>query len=256
VQEEIRPGSGYEDIVGDSPALNRVLALSKRLASSNSPVLITGEPGSGKESIARAIHRVSPRRNESFVKVHCVMTGADLERELFGYDKGAFEGATHEKTGRLELANKGTLYLDEIARFPLDGQPKLLPVLQRGESERLGSTRTIRVNVRLIAATRQDLEKWVAENRFHADLYHQLSASLIQVPPLREKLEDIPPLVRYFVQKFARRMNKRIETIPPETIDALLNHQWPGNVRQLENFIERSVILTHGSKLEAPLSEL
>ena len=160
MQEEIRPGSGSEEIVGDSPALNRVLAFAKRVASNDVPVLITGEPGSGKESVARAIHRVSPRRTESFVKVHCAMTGAGLESELFGYEKGAFDGASHDKTGRLELANKGTLFLDEIAKFPLDRQPKLLRVLQRGEVERLGSTRTIRVNVRLIAATRHDLKKW------------------------------------------------------------------------------------------------
>ena len=251
MQEEIRPGSGSEEIVGDSPALNRVLAFAKRVASNDVPVLITGEPGSGKESVARAIHRVSPRRTESFVKVRCAMTGAGLESELFGYEKGAFDGASHDKTGRLELANKGTLFLDEIAKFPLDRQPKLLRVLQRGEVERLGSTRTIRVNVRLIAATRHDLKKVVAENRFREDLYHQFSTSLIQVPPLRERREDIPPLVHYFVQKFARRMNKHIESIPPETMDAMLDYHWPGNVRQLENFIERSVILTEGSSLRA-----
>ena len=215
--------------------------------------MIAGEPGSGKESVARAIHRVSARRNESFVKVHCAIAGAELEGELFGYEKGAFDGTTHEKTGWLELANKGTLFLDEIAKLPLDLQPK---VLQRGEVERLGSTRTIRVNVRLIAATRHDLKKVVAENRLCEDLYHQFSTSLIQVPPLRERREDIPPLVHYFMQKFARRMNKHIESIPPETMDALLNHHWPGNVRQLENFIERSVILAEGSTLRAPLSEL
>jgi formate hydrogenlyase transcriptional activator len=190
------------------------------------------------------------------VEVHCGIAGAGLESELFGCEKGAFDGATHEKTGRLELANKETLFLDEIAEFPLDLQPKLLRVLQRGEVERLGSMGTIRVNVRLVAATRHDLKKVVAENRFREDLYHQFSTSVIQVPPLRERREDIPPLVHYFVQKFARRMNKHIESIPPETIDALLNHHWPGNVRQLENFIERSVILTQGSTLQALLSEL
>ena len=256
MQEEIRPGYGSEEIVGDSPALNRVLAFAKRVASSDAPVLITGEPGSGKESVARAIHRVSARRNESFVKVNYAITGTELEGELFGYEKGAFDGATHEKTGRLELANKGTLFLDEITKFPLDLQPKLLRALKRGEFERLGSTRTTRVNVRLIAATRQDPGKLVAENRFREDLYHQFSASLIQVPALRERREDIPALVHYFVQKFARRMNKHVESIPPETMDAMLNYHWPGNVRQLENFIERSVILTEGSTLRAPLSEL
>ena len=256
MQEEIRPGSGSEEIVGESPALKQVLAQAKKLALSDTTVLLVGAAGSGKESVARAIHRVSARRNESFVKVHCAIPGAKLEGELFGYEKGAFDGTTHEKTGRLELANKGTLFLDEITKFPLDLQPKLLRALKRGEFERLGSTRTIRVNVRLIAATRQDPGKLVAENRFREDLYHQFSASLIQVPPLRERREDIPPLVHYFVQKFARRMNKHIESIPPETMDAMLNYHWPGNVRQLENFIERSVILTEGSTLRAPLSEL
>src|SRR5438876_8138750 len=223
VQEKIRPGSGSEEIVGESPALKQVLAQAKKLALSDTTVLLVGAAGSGKESVARAIHRVSARRNESFVKVHCAIPGAKLEGELFGYQKGAFDGTTHEK---------------------------------QGEFERLGSTRTIRVNVRLIAATRQDPGKLVAENRFREDLYHQFSASLIQVPPLRERREDIPPLVHYFVQKFARRMNKHIESIPPETMDAMLNYHWPGNVRQLENFIERSVILTEGSTLRAPLSEL
>ena len=256
MQKEIRPGAGSEKIIGQSPALKQVLAQAKKLALIDTTVLLVGAAGSGKESIARAIHRVSARRNESFVKVNCAITGAELESELFGYEKGAFDGARHEKTGRLELANKGTLFLDEITKFPLDLQPKLLRALKRGEFERLGSTRTIRVNVRLIAATRQDLGKWVAENRFREDLYHQFSASLILVPQLCERREDIPPLVHYFVQKFARRMNKHIESIPPETMDALLNHHWPGNVRQLENFIERSVILTEGSTLRAPLSEL
>ncbi|HEV2732256.1 MAG TPA: sigma-54 dependent transcriptional regulator [Terriglobales bacterium] len=256
MQEEVDLNLGSEEIIGESPALNRVLALAKKVARSDTPVLIAGEPGSGKESVARAIHRVSSRRNESFVKVNCATTGAGLESELFGYEKGASNGAAHEKTGRLELADKGTLFLDEVAQFPLDLQPKLLRVLKRGEFERQGGARTSRVNVRLIASTRQDLKKWVAENRFREDLYDQLKAALIQVPPLRERREDILMLARYFVQKFARRMNNHIESIPPEAMDALLNHHWPGNVRQLESFIERSVILTEGSTLRAPLSEL
>ena len=274
--EGVWPESGQEQIVGQSPALKQVLALAERLAPSDAAVLIAGEPGSGKESIARAIHRLSARR--SFVKIRCVTTaGRLLERELFGYGKGAFDAAisknswgartafrlrwgnpplSSDSTGRLELANKGTLFLDELAQLPLDLQPKLIRVLKRGEFEPLGSTRTIRVNVRLIAATRYDLKNRVAENRLRQDLHDQFNTSSIHIPPLRERREDIPLLVRYFVQKLTHRMNKQIGTIPPQTMEALLNYDWPGNVRQLENFIERSVILTDGSILQAPLAEL
>ena len=279
--EGVWPESGQEEIVGKSPALKQVLASAERLAPSDAAVLIAGEPGSGKESIARAIHRLSARRNESFVTIHCVTTaGQLLERELFGYGKGAFDAAisknswgawgartafrlrwgnhpqSPDSTGRLELANKGTLFLDELAQLPLDLQPKLVRVLKRGEFEPLGSTRTIRVNVRLIAATRYDLKNRVAEDRLRRDLHDQFNTSSIHIPPLRERREDIPSLVRYFMQKFTHRMNKQIGTIPPETMEALLNYDWPGNVRQLENFIERSVILTDGSILQAPLAEL
>ena len=275
--EGVWPESGHEEIVGKSPALKQVLASAERLALSDAAVLIAGEPGSGKESIARAMHRLSARRNKSFVKIHCVATaGQLLERELFGFGKGAFDAAisknhwgatafrlrwgnhplSPDSTSRLELANKGTLFLDELAQLPLDLQPKLVRVLKRGEFEPLGSTRTIRVNVRLIAATRYDLNNRVAENRLRQDLHDQFNASSIHIPPLRERREDIPLLVGYFVQKLMRRMNKQIGTIPPQTMEALLNYDWPGNVRQLENFIERSVILTDGSVLQAPLAEL
>jgi formate hydrogenlyase transcriptional activator len=272
------PDSGQEEIVGKSPALKQVLESAERLAPSDAPVLIAGEPGSGKELIARAIHRLSARRNERFVKIHCVTTaGRLLERELFGYGKGAFDAAiskncwgartafrlrwgnpplSPDSTSRLELADKGTLFLDELARLPLDLQPRMVRVLKSGEFEPLGNTHTIRVNVRLIAATRHDLKKWVAENRLHQDLHDRFNTSSIDIPSLRERREDIPLLVGYFVQKFTYRKNKQIETIPPETMEALLNYDWPGNVRQLENFIERSVILTDGSILQAPLAEL
>jgi formate hydrogenlyase transcriptional activator len=278
VPEGVWPESGQEEIVGKSPALKQVLASAERLALSDDAVLIAGEPGSGKESIARAMHRLSARRNESFVKIHCVTTaGQLLERELFGYGRGAFDAAisknhwgawtafrlrwgnhplSPDSTGRLKLANKGTLFLDELAQLPLDLQPKLVRVLKRGEFEPLGSTRTIRVNVRLIAATRYDLKNRVAENRLRQDLHDEFNTSSIHIPPLRERREDIPLLVRYFVQKLTHRMNKQIWTIPPQTMEALLNYDWPGNVRQLENFIERSVILTDGSILQAPLAEL
>ena len=245
-----------EEIVGDSPALKQVLATAKRLAASDAAVLITGEPGSGKESIARAIHRMSARRNESFVKIHgATLRGDQLERDLFGYEKGAFDDAISDKAGWLEEADKGTLFLDEIARIPLDLQSKLACVLKRGQFERLGNVCTIRVNMRLIVATKQDPEK-IAEDRLHHDLYDQFKTSSIQIPPLRQRREDIPLLVRYFVQKFTRRMNKRIATVPSETIETLLNYDWPGNVRQLESFIERSVIVTDGPILQAPVTEL
>lgn len=259
-----------EEIIGESAALNQMLAFAKQLAASDAPVLIAGERGSGKELLARIIHRLSPRKYKSFVKVDCVTTATELlDRELFGFEKGAFDGAISNKLGSLELADRGTLFVNEIARFPLDLQPKLVRVLKRGEFEPLGTTRIVRVDVRLIAATRRppksrsgmdapsrDLERWIAGDRLQPDLYDQFSQYCIQIPPLRERREDIPLLVRHFVEKFSRRMNKDIETIEPGTMDALLNHDWPGNVRQLENFIQRSVILTVGSKLHAAVDDL
>jgi len=203
------------------------------------------------------MHRASRRRNKSFVQVDCVTTAPELlERELFGFEKGAFDGAVSNKIAGLETADKGTLFLNEIARFPLDLQPKLVHLLERGEFERLGTSRTLRVNVRLIAATRHDVAKWIAGNRFRQDLYDQFNTSLIQIPPLRERREDIPLLAHHFMQRFARRMNKDIQVIAPETIFVLVNHDWPGNVTQLEHFIQRSVILTKGPRLQAPLDEL
>ena len=259
-----------EEIIGESAALKQVLASAKQLAASDAAVLIAGERGSGKQLLARIIHRLSPRRSKSFVKVDCVTTTRELlERELLGFEKGAFKGAVSDKLGWLELANRGTLFVNEIARFPLDLQPKLVRVLKRGEFEPLGSTRIIRVDVRLIAATRRlsksrpgvdapshDLERWIAGDRLQPDLYDQFSQYCIQIPPLRERREDIPLLARHFVEKFARRMNKDIETIEPGTMDSLQNHDWPGNVRQLENSIQRSVILTVGSKLHAAVDNL
>ncbi|HXM21563.1 MAG TPA: sigma-54 dependent transcriptional regulator [Terriglobales bacterium] len=317
--EDERSENSFQEIVGESLALQRMLKLAMKVALSDAPVLIFGEAGSGKESIARAVHRISPRRNESFVKVNCAPTADEmLESELFGNERGASDYPAGRKTGGiepanpepankemlnsdksavfppdaerkppgaltqpefewlenqllghekgaegksrkkgyLELANKGILFLDEIAHVPLDLQAKLLRLLERREFERLGSTHSIPVNVRLIASTRYDLGERVAEQMFRGDLYDQLNVFPIRVPPLRERRDDIPLLARYFVQKFARRMNKDIETIAPETMDALLNYDWPGNVRQLENFIERSVIFTDGSTLQAPLNAL
>ena len=248
------PESGSGEIVGTSAALQQALALAKQLGASDAAVLIAGERGSGKELFARLIHRASQRRNHSFVKVNCVTTSPELlERTLFGLEGGAFDQAV--KIGRVEMADEGTLFLHEITRFPLELQPKLVRMLKRGETERLGNPRIIRVNVRLIAATRHDLGK-VVRDRLQPTLYDQFHASSIQIPPLRARREDIPLLAHYFMRKFAHRMNKHVETITPEITQALLNHDWPGNVTQLEHFIERSVILTEGSALHAPLDEL
>lgn len=237
--------------------MKRVLSQAKTVAPSNATVLILGDTGTGKELIARAIHRMSSRKDASFIKLNCaaIPTGL-LESELFGHEKGAFTGAVSQKVGRLELADKGTLFLDEVGDIPLELQPKLLRVLQDQEFERLGSNRTIRVNVRLVAATNRDLAKSVAEREFRSDLYYRLNVFPIRMPPLRERGKDIHLLVGYFVQKYARRMNKQIETIPAETMSALARWDWPGNVRELENFIERSVILSEGSTLNVPLAEL
>ena len=257
MEDEIRSELNFEEIVGESATLKQVLDQARTVAPSDATVLILGETGTGKELIARAIHRMSSRKNASFVKLNCAAIPAGLlESELFGHEKGAFTGAVSQKMGRLELADKGTLFLDEVGELPLEAQPKLLRVLQDQEFERLGSTRTIRVDIRLIAATNRDLAKSVAGRQFRSDLYYRLNVFPIRMPELRERKEDIPLLVRYLVQKFARRMNKHIETIPAETMNALASWEWPGNVRELENFIERSVILSKGPILRVPLVEL
>ena len=257
LQDEIRSVLNFEEIVGESPALKHVLAQVNTVAPLDATVLILGETGTGKELIARAIHRMSSRKDGSFIKLNCaaIPTGL-LESELFGHEKGAFTGAVSAKIGRLELADKGTLFLDEVGDIPLELQPKLLRVLQDQQFERLGGVRTIRVNIRLIAATNRDLAKSVAAREFRSDLYYRLHVFPVHMPPLRERGKDIELLVRYFVQRFSRRMNKQIETIPTETMNALARWEWPGNVRELENFIERSVILSEGTVLNVPLSEL
>jgi formate hydrogenlyase transcriptional activator len=308
--EDERLESSFQEIVGESPALKRLLRLAMKVALSDDPVLIFGEAGSGKESIARAVHRISARRNGSFVKVNCVTTAQGmLESELFGHGRrslgapasrrsGGLEPAKladeiaffqpddkpeppralkrkelerlesklfrdetpaedqGEQIGRLELANNGILFLDEIAHIPLDLQAKLLRLLERRQFERLGSVNSIPVNVRLIATTKYDLGERVAEQMFRGDLYDQLNVFPIRVPPLRERRDDIPLLARYFMQKFARRINKDIESIPAETMSFLMNSEWPGNVRQLENLIERSVVLTEGPALQVPRAGL
>jgi formate hydrogenlyase transcriptional activator len=257
LQDEIRSVLNFEEIVGESPVLRHVLSQVNTVAPLDATVLILGETGTGKELIARAIHRMSSRKEGSFIKLNCaaIPTGL-LESELFGHEKGAFTGAVSAKVGRLELADKGTLFLDEVGDIPLDLQPKLLRVLQDQEFERLGGVRTIRVNIRLIAATNLDLAKSVGTREFRSDLYYRLHVFPLHMPPLRERGKDVELLVRYFVHKFSRRMNKQIETIPTETMTALSQWEWPGNVRELENFIERSVILSEGPVLNVPLSEL
>jgi formate hydrogenlyase transcriptional activator len=247
----------FEGIIGDSPALRKVLDQVAIVADSDATVLLLGETGTGKGLIARALHHASKRKDRGFVVLNCaaIPTGL-LESELFGHEKGAFTGAVRQKVGRLELANKGTLFLDEIGEIPSELQPNLLRVLQDHEFERLGGIRTIKVDLRLIAATNQDLARSVAEKEFRSDLFYRLNVFPIRVPPLRERREDIPVLVRYFVRKFAARMGRVIETVNSETMNALIEWDWPGNVRELENFIERSVILTEGTALRVPLSEL
>ena len=256
LEDEIRTEYNFEDIIGESSALKRVLRQVETVAPTDSAVLIRGETGTGKELIARAIHDLSGRRGRTFVKVNCaaIPTGL-LESELFGHERGAFTGAIAQRIGRFELADGGTLFLDEVGDIPLELQPKLLRVLQEREFERLGSTRTKRVDVRVVAATNRNLEEMVAGGTFRNDLYYRLDVFPITLPPLRERPEDVPPLVRYFVQKFARRMNKRIETIPAEAMTALSRYAWPGNVRELENAVERAVILTSGPTLRVPVAE-
>jgi formate hydrogenlyase transcriptional activator len=257
LEEEIRTEYHFEEIIGESAALKRILKQVESVGRTNATVLILGETGTGKELIARAIHDLSPRRDRTFVKLNCaaIPTGL-LESELFGHEKGAFTGAISQKIGRLELAHEGTLFLDEVGDIPLELQPKLLRALQEKEFERLGSTRTIPVDVRLLAATNRNLAKMVADRQFRSDLYYRLRVFPITVPPLRERAEDIPILVRYFAQKHAERMHRRIEIIPPEAMEALTRWHWPGNVRELENIIERAVILSPGPVLRIPLAEL
>ena len=257
LEEEIRSEMNFDQIVGDSPALRQVLELVQTVAPSDSTVLLLGETGTGKELIARAIHDHGRRKNRTFVKLNCAAIPTGLfESELFGHEKGAFTGAINHKIGRLELADQGTLFLDEVGDVPMEIQPKLLRALQEREFERLGSTRTKKVDVRLVAATNRDLESMITDREFRSDLYYRLNVFPIRIPPLRERREDIPVLARYFAQKFAEQMEKRIETIPAATMKALTEWDWPGNVRELANFIERAVILTRGKSLEAPLGEL
>jgi formate hydrogenlyase transcriptional activator len=257
LEDEIRAEQDFEDIIGGSAALRSVLDQVETVAPTDSTVLICGETGTGKELIARAIHERSSRHSRTFVRINCAAIPLGLlESELFGHEKGAFTGAITRKIGRFELAHQGSLFLDEVGDIPRELQPKLLRVVQEQEFERLGSSRTQHVNVRMIAATNHDLQQMVAEGRFRSDLFYRLNVFPITVPPLRERAEDIPLLMRYFVSKYARRMKKRIERIPRHTIVALTEYSWPGNVRELQNFIERAVILTPAEELVAPLSEL
>jgi formate hydrogenlyase transcriptional activator len=257
LEEEIRSELGFERIIGGSAAIKHVLQMVETVAPSDSTVLLLGETGTGKELIARAIHERSRRRDRTFVKLNCaaIPTGL-LESELFGHEKGAFTGAITQKVGRMELSDQGTLFLDEVGDIPTEIQPKLLRVLQEREFERLGSTQTRRVNVRLVAATNRDLEKMVADREFRNDLYYRLNVFPIRIPPLRDRREDIPLLVGYFVQKCAKQIQKRIDSIPVSVMKGLTAWDWPGNIRELENFVERAVILTRGKSLEAPLGEL
>jgi formate hydrogenlyase transcriptional activator len=257
LEEEARTEHNFEDIVGRSDALRRVLKQVETVAPTGSTVLIRGETGTGKELIARALHDLSPRRERTFVKLNCaaIPTGL-LESELFGHEKGAFTGAISQKVGRFELAHCGTLFLDEVGDIPPELQPKLLRVLQEQEFERLGSTKTIRVDVRLVAATNRDLAAMVADGCFRSDLYYRLNVFPLMLPPLRERRDDIPPLVRHFTQRFARRMGRRIEAIPSAVMEALVRYPWPGNIRELQNVIERAVILSPGSSLQVPLGDL
>ena len=257
LEEEIRSEMNFENIIGKSPALMHVLEMVKIVAPNDSTVLLLGETGTGKELVARSIHDRSRRKDRTFVKLNCaaIPTGL-LESELFGHEKGAFTGAIAQKIGRMELADQGTLFLDEVGDIPIEIQPKLLRALQEREFERLGGIHTQKVNVRLVAATNRDLEKMIAAREFRSDLYYRLNVFPIRIPPLRERAEDIPLLVSYFVQKFAKQMQKKIEGVPAAAMKKLTTWEWPGNIRELENFMERAVILTRGKSLEAPLAEL
>jgi formate hydrogenlyase transcriptional activator len=257
LESEIRSELHFDDIVGNSEPLRRVLKEVETVAPADSTVLVYGETGTGKELIARALHNLSSRKSNAFVKLNCaaIPTGL-LESELFGHEKGAFTGAITQRVGRFELANRGTIFLDEVGEIPLELQPKLLRVLQEREFERLGSARTLRTDARLIAATNRDLKALVEEQKFRSDLYYRLNVFPIRMPALRERKEDIPVLVRHFVQEFSRRNNRVIDTIPSETMQALLRYQWPGNIRELQNVIERAVIISRGPVLNVALAEL
>jgi formate hydrogenlyase transcriptional activator len=244
----------FEQVIGNSPALESVLEQVERVATTDSTVLVQGETGTGKELIARAIHNISPRCGRSFVKLNCAAIPMDLlESELFGHEKGAFTGAIAQKIGRFELADKGTLFLDEVGDIPAALQPKLLRVLQEQQFERLGSNRTHQVDVRLVAATNRDLTKMAKRGEFRTDLYYRLNVFPVTLPPLRERREDIPALVAHFVDLYSRRMSKQIEQIPAETLSALSSYSWPGNIRELQNMIERAVILANDGVLPNPL---
>jgi len=247
----------FEGIVGQSSALRRVLQMVETVANGNATVLLLGETGTGKELIARAIHNRSRRKDRTFVKLNCAAIPSGLlESELFGHERGAFTGAITQKIGRIELADQGSLFLDEIGDIPLELQPKLLRLLQEREFERLGSTRTKNVDVRVVAATHRDLEEMILEKQFRSDLYYRLNVVPISIPPLRERSEDIPLLVQHFVRQAARRMNKTIDIIPCQTMNALMQYDWPGNIRELENVIERAVILSPSSVLHIPGRDL
>jgi formate hydrogenlyase transcriptional activator len=257
LEDEIRYDHNVEDIVGKSRALRETLSKAEVVAGTDATVLLMGETGTGKELIARLIHNLSSRRDHTFVKLNCAAVPSGLmESELFGHERGAFTGAVATKVGRFELAHRGSLFLDEVGDIALDLQPKLLRVLQEKEFERLGSTRTLKVDARLIAATNRDLSQMVASGEFREDLYYRLAVFPIQLPPLRERREDIPTLVEYFVARYARRMKKRIKEIPTQALEAMTEWTWPGNIRELQNIIERAVILTTGECLEVPLEEL
>lgn len=257
LEDEIRTEHNFEELVGQTPGFKKILKQVETVAPTDSAVLIRGETGTGKELLARAIHNLSTRKDRALVKVNCaaIPTGL-LESELFGHERGAFTGAITQRAGRFELAHNGTLFLDEVGDIPLELQPKLLRVLQEQEFERLGSARTQKVDVRLIAATNSDLEQLVADKRYRADLYYRLNVVPITIPPLRQRSDDIPALARFFTQKYARRLKKRIETIPAEAMATLTGYAWPGNVRELEHFIERAVVLTQGSDLEVSFADL
>jgi len=257
LDEPSRDEVEFEGIVGKSSTLRKLLQLVDIVAKGSATVLLLGETGTGKELIARTIHNRSHRKNRAFVKLNCAAIPSGLlESELFGHERGAFTGAITQKIGRIELADQGSLFLDEIGDIALELQPKLLRVLQEREFERLGSTRTKQVDVRVVAATHRNLEEMILEKQFRSDLYYRLNVVPISIPPLRERSQDIPLLVQHFVQQAARRMNKTIDTIPSDTMEALTGYQWPGNIRELENVIERAVILSPGPVLQVPLRDL
>jgi formate hydrogenlyase transcriptional activator len=257
IETEVRKELGFKNIVGNSNSLRRVLDAIAMVGPTDSTVLVYGETGTGKEMIARAVHDLSARNGNAFVRLNCAAIPVGLlESELFGHEKGAFTGAIAQRLGRFELAHRGTIFLDEIGEIPLELQPKLLRVLQEHEFERLGSTRTVRTDARLIAATNCDLKMMVDDRKFRSDLYYRLNVFPIRVPPLRERVQDIPLLVRHFVKQFGERNNRIIDTIPPETMEALTRYHWPGNIRELQNVIERAVIITKGATLTVCVDEL